>query len=141
MKSVTMLMMTIALALGATNAGAAGRVKVRGAHENGVAVFRGVPYATAPRFVPPRFAVVFLAVLFFAPRVPRPAPRFLAAMAYLPPRGPGAGAAAAGAGVVGVPAAGVGVFLSAALPAAVWPRNSRVGANSPSLWPTMFSVT
>ena len=23
----------------------------------------------------------------------------------------------------------------------VWPLNSRVGANSPSLWPTMFSVT
>ena len=23
----------------------------------------------------------------------------------------------------------------------VWPRNVRVGANSPSLWPTMFSVT
>ena len=23
----------------------------------------------------------------------------------------------------------------------LWPRNSRVGANSPSLWPTMFSVT
>src|SRR5690606_6436024 len=31
-------------------------------------------------------------------------------------------------------------FLSAtSLP--LWPRNSRVGANSPSLWPTMFSVT
>jgi para-nitrobenzyl esterase len=27
---------------------------LRGAHENGVAVFRGVPYATAPRFVPPQ---------------------------------------------------------------------------------------
>ena len=25
--------------------------------------------------------------------------------------------------------------------APVWPRNSRVGANSPSLCPTMFSVT
>ena len=25
---------------------------LRGAHENGVAVFRGVPYATAARFVP-----------------------------------------------------------------------------------------
>src|SRR5690242_6265771 len=94
-----------------------------------------------PRFVAPRLAVAFLAAVFFAPRVPRPAPRFLAAMCYLPPRGPGAGGAAAGAGVVGVPAAGVGAFLSAALPAAVWPRNSRVGANSPSLWPTMFSVT
>ena len=23
----------------------------------------------------------------------------------------------------------------------VWPLNARVGANSPSLWPTMFSVT
>src|ERR1700743_2993546 len=29
---------------------------------------------------------------------------------------------------------------SAALPA-VWPLKVRVGANSPSLWPTMFSVT
>ena len=29
----------------------------------------------------------------------------------------------------------------AALRPAVWPRNWRVGANSPSLWPTMFSVT
>src|SRR5690606_26195302 len=28
--------------------------------------------------------------------------------------------------------------LSASLPP--WPRKSRVGANSPSLWPTMFSV-
>src|SRR5438876_7526208 len=26
-------------------------------------------------------------------------------------------------------------------PRAVWPRNRRVSANSPSLWPTMFSVT
>src|SRR3954470_11020766 len=110
----------------------------------------GAPPPALARFVPPRFAVAFRAApffaapffdaLFFAPRVPlpasrAPAPRFLVAVAYLPPRGAGA------AGAVGVPAAGVGAFLSAALPAAVWPRKSRVGANSPSLWPTMFSVT
>src|SRR5213592_3883821 len=29
---------------------------------------------------------------------------------------------------------------SAAEPFALWPRNNRVAANSPSLWPTMFSV-
>src|SRR5437763_3739621 len=29
---------------------------------------------------------------------------------------------------------------SCAEPLAEWPRNSRVAANSPSLWPTMFSV-
>src|SRR6185369_3950567 len=33
------------------------------------------------------------------------------------------------------PAAGVSSFLL------VWPRKTRVGANSPSLWPTMSSVT
>src|SRR5882672_10215183 len=54
----------------------------------------------------------------------------------------GAGAAgAAGAGAPGAPGApGVGApglaFLSP-----VWPWKVRVGANSPSLWPTMFSVT
>src|SRR5829696_7234323 len=31
-------------------------------------------------------------------------------------------------------------FLSATI-LPLWPRKSRVGANSPSLWPTMFSVT
>ncbi len=39
-----------------------------------------------------------------------------------------------------MPAAGVGAFLSTAF-CPVCPRNRRVGANSPSLWPTMFSVT
>src|SRR5258705_300936 len=38
---------------------------------------------------------------------------------------------------VGTPPA----FLSVGLAAPVWPRNRRVGANSPSLCPTMFSVT
>src|SRR6185437_2854806 len=57
-------------------------------------------------------------------------------MGQRPPRGPGAVAAGAAA----VPAAGVGAFLSTAF-WPVWPRNKRVGANSPSLWPTMFSVT
>ena len=37
-------------------------------------------------------------------------------------------------------AAGAAVF-SALSALVVWPRNARVGANSPSLWPTMFSVT
>src|SRR6478672_8039419 len=45
-------------------------------------------------------------------------------MSYFPPFAPAEAGAA---------------FLSAAF-APVWPRNRRVGANSPSLWPTMFSV-
>src|SRR5262249_6147830 len=50
---------------------------------------------------------------------------------------------AAGAGVAGLGAAGaaVGVPPAAALRSPEWPWNVRVGANSPSLWPTMFSVT
>src|SRR6185295_15241633 len=52
-----------------------------------------------------------------------------------------AGAAGAGAGAPGAPGAppvapGFTAFLSP-----VWPWKVRVGANSPSLWPTMFSVT
>jgi hypothetical protein len=74
--------------------------------------------AGAPRLLP-----AFLAVAFFAAR-------FLVAMGYFaPPRA---------AGTAGAAAAGV-AFLSAAF-APVCPRNNRVGANSPSLCPTMFSV-
>src|ERR1700686_764850 len=49
-----------------------------------------------------------------------------------------AGAAAAGAAPMPGPVAAPGAlaFLSP-----VWPWKVRVGANSPSLWPTMFSVT
>src|SRR6478736_3343597 len=46
--------------------------------------------------------------------------------------------AAAGAALGAAPAPPPGAaFLSPGL----WPWNVRVGANSPSLWPTMFSVT
>src|SRR5205809_818834 len=49
----------------------------------------------------------------------------------------GAGAAAAGAAPgAGAPPGPTFVFLSPE-----WPWNVRVGANSPSLWPTMRSVT
>ena len=41
------------------------------------------------------------------------------------------------AAVAGAP----GVVAAAAFFSPVWPWNVRVGANSPSLWPTMFSVT
>ena len=49
-----------------------------------------------------------------------------------------AAAASAGPGA-GAPAAGATAAALSAL--VVCPLNSRVGANSPSLWPTMFSVT
>ena len=58
-----------------------------------------------------RFAGVFFAVVFLA-----------AGIAYLPP------------------AFGAEAFLSTGFPP-VCPRKSRVGENSPSLCPTMFSVT
>src|SRR5690242_15477760 len=61
---------------------------------------------------------------------------------YLPPLGAGAPPDGAEAGAL--PAAGGApagaAFLSTAL-VPEWPRKSRVGANSPNLWPTMFSVT
>ena len=76
-------------------------------------------FFAAGRRVPARFAGVRLvpprAVVFFAML-------FLAGIGYLPP------------------AFGAGAFLSAGF-APVCPRNRRVGANSPSLCPTMFSVT
>jgi hypothetical protein len=80
----------------------------------------------------------FVPVLRAALRARRPAffavpflpARFLVAIAYFaPPRA---------AGTAGAAATGV-AFLSAAF-APVCPRNRRVGANSPSLCPTMFSV-
>src|SRR2546422_7043266 len=37
-------------------------------------------------------------------------------------------------------AAAASASRSCAEPLALWPRNNRVAANSPSLWPTMFSV-
>src|SRR5688572_22082510 len=55
-----------------------------------------------------------------------------------------AGAAAAGAAppAYGAPPAGAPAGPpAAALRSPEWPWNVRVGANSPSLWPTMFSVT
>src|SRR5207237_9132825 len=55
-----------------------------------------------------------------------------------------AGAAAAGAGAPGAPGAAPGAPGAPGLTAflsPVCPWNVRVGANSPSLWPTMFSVT
>ena len=57
---------------------------------------------------------------------------------YLPTGAAGAGAFVAAAGAAVPPAAG------AAAPSLRWPLcilNVLVGANSPSLWPTIFSVT
>src|SRR5438105_5625139 len=61
-------------------------------------------------------------------------------ISWSPYFGAGAAGAAAGAGAPGAetgpPPVGALAFLSP-----VWPWKVRVGANSPSLWPTMFSVT
>src|ERR1019366_5289778 len=78
------------------------------------------------------FAVAFRAVVVvagsFAGSLAGAAAAFLRiATSYLPPFCPLA---------AGTPVA----FLSTAF-APVWPRKRRVGENSPSLWPTMFSVT
>src|SRR5262249_29775716 len=75
-------------------------------------------------------------------------------MAYFPPLAgaapfaaaagaAGAGAAPAGAapGAPGAPPAPGGPAFASAAFTPVCPRNSRVGENSPSLCPTMFSVT
>src|SRR4051812_46510430 len=51
-----------------------------------------------------------------------------------------AAGAAAGLAAAGAPA-GAPPGPEAALRSPEWPWNVRVGANSPSLWPTMFSVT
>ena len=56
-----------------------------------------------------------------------------------PPAG-APGAAAPAAAPAAAAASAAAASRSCAEPLALWPRNSRVAANSPSLWPTMFSV-
>src|SRR5262249_46220515 len=65
-----------------------------------------------------------------------PAPAGFAAPAPpLPPDAP-----AAGAGAPGPPGAAAAAAAARSATLVVWPLKILVGANSPSLWPTMFSV-
>src|SRR5438552_17110409 len=65
----------------------------------------------------------------------------LASMSRLRYFGAGAAGAAAGIGAPGVAGGAPGAPGFTAFLSPVWPWKVRVGANSPSLWPTLFSGT